>query len=640
MTADLAAQHQSCIDNYIRSGERKIIGQVREVEAVRKDGSRFPIELAVNEITVGGEKLFSGVISDISKRKETERKLAEEQLRAVVTLASINDAVISVDPHCRIQYMNPVAEDLTGWSSQAALNRDVREVYQIYDEKSHAALSEKLSDEMKSEARVTFHDGIMLRRANGDEFSIEQSIAPLVDKSGIALGAVLSFHDITNKRLLLQQMTWQAQHDPLTGLVNRHEFEQRIHTALTSASTFDRQHALLYLDLDQFKLVNDTCGHHAGDELLRQLASMLGGTLRNRDTLARMGGDEFAVLLENCSLTQAEQIADKLHELVQEFRFSYDEKVFKIGVSIGVVPITNKTKDLASLLSDADAACYAAKESGRNRVQIHSPDDKELEYKRREMHWVGRINKAIDENRFRLYFQSIQPLKGEEAQRWEVLLRLVDEDENLVPPGVFLPAAERYGLIQSLDRWVLARVIHELGKCPPGRRPVVSVNLSGSSIVNPRFFNYALELIKQNLDVADRICFEITETTAITNFSAAQDFMRNMKRSGCLFALDDFGTGMSSFGYLKNLPVDFLKIDGVFVKDILHDQIDLFMVESINRIGALMNIKTIAEFAETEAIVERLVQIGVDYAQGFGIGRPIALDQFLAEAGAGDKPRR
>lgn len=640
MGGDAAANHQGHMDRYLRTGERKIIGLVRELEAVRKDGSRFPIELAVTELTIAGEPLFSAVINDISKRKQMESMLAEQQLRAMVTLESINDAVIAVDNRCRVQYLNPVAEELTGWSTEAAANKNVREVYQIFDEQSHSPLGEKLIEQLKSKERMTFHDGIVLRHSSGEEYSVEQSIAPLVGKDGVALGAVLSFHDITNKRLLLQQMTWQAQHDPLTGLVNRSEFEHRIHTALASAAGFERQHALLYLDLDQFKLVNDTCGHHAGDELLRQLASLLGGTLRHRDTLARMGGDEFAVLLENCSLTQAEQIADKLHELVQEFRFSYDEKVFKIGVSIGVVPISNATKDLASLLSDADAACYAAKESGRNRVQVHSPDDKELEYKRREMHWVARINRAIDENRFRLYFQSILPLKGQEVGRWEVLLRLVDEHDDLVPPGVFLPAAERYGLIQSLDRWVLARVIHEIAKCPAGSRPVVSVNLSGSSIVNPRFFNYAVELVKQNRDVADRICFEITETTAITNFSAAQEFMRTMKRSGCLFALDDFGTGMSSFGYLKNLPVDYLKIDGVFVKDILHDQIDLFMVESINRIGELMNIKTIAEFAESDAIIDKLSQIGVDYAQGFGVGHPVPLEQFLADSGATRKPKK
>ncbi|NJD06415.1 MAG: EAL domain-containing protein [Methylococcaceae bacterium] len=640
MHGDIAASHQSNIERYLLTGERKIMGRVRETEAVRKDGSRFPIELAVNELSIGGEPLFSAVINDISRRREVESQLAEQQLRALVTLESINDAVICVDDHWRVQYLNPVAEELTGWSMEAAVNKSVQEVYQIFDEQSHGPLGERLLDQLRTRERQTFHDGILLRHSHGEEFSIEQSVAPLLDKNGVALGAVLSFHDITNRRLLLQQMTWQAQHDPLTGLVNRHEFEHRIHTALASASGFDRQHALLYLDLDQFKLVNDTCGHHAGDELLRQLASLLGGLLRHRDTLARMGGDEFAVLLENCSLTQAEQIADKLHEMVQEFRFGYDEKVFKIGVSIGVVPITSGTKDLATLLSDADAACYAAKESGRNRVQVHSPDDKELEYKRREMHWVSRINLAIDDNRFRLYFQSIFPLKGQEIGRWEVLLRLVDERDDLVPPGVFLPAAERYGLIQSLDRWVLARIVHELAKCPAASRPVVSVNLSGSSIVNPRFFNYAVELMKQNREVAERICFEITETTAITNFSAAQEFMRTMKKFGCLFALDDFGTGMSSFGYLKNLPVDFLKIDGVFVKDILHDQIDLFMVESINRIGQLMNIRTIAEFAESDAIIEKLTQIGVDYAQGFGVGHPVALEQFLTESGAVGRPRR
>jgi two-component system CheB/CheR fusion protein len=629
----VAPQHQSYIDRYLQTGKKKILGMVRELEAQRKDGTLFPIELAINELEVGGEILFTGVINDISKRKKAESELYAEQLRAMVTLESINDAVILIDELMQIRYVNPVAEDLTGWSSAQACGRNLRDVYHIIEEKSRASLFDKLAEQIANNERIFFHDGMILRRQDGSEYNIEQSLAPLVDRNGNSLGSVLSFHDITNRRQLLHQMTWQAQHDSLTGLVNRNEFEHRVTMALASANSFERQHALLYLDLDQFKLVNDTCGHHAGDELLRQLSSILASALRNRDTLARMGGDEFAVLLENCSVSQAEQIAEKLRELVEEYRFTHEDKVFRVGVSVGVVSISRETKDLAGLFSDADAACYAAKESGRNRVKIHSPDDKELEYKRSEMHWVARINQALDDNRLQLHFQAIHPLKSSEPPHWEALIRFIDEHHEEVLPGVFLPAAERYGLTQNLDRWVLTRVVTELAKRRSGIRPVVAINLSGSSVVSTKFFGYALDLFKQYPAVAEQICFEITETTAITNFSAAQEFMRAMKRQGCLFSLDDFGTGMSSFGYLKNLPVDFLKIDGVFVRDILHDEIDLFMVESINRIGQIMNIKTIAEFAESEAIIDKLTQIGVDYAQGYGVGRPLPLKAFLLETG-------
>lgn len=632
MPKEYALPHQQYIDHYLKTGHQGVIGNIRELEAVRKGGGRFPIELSVSEMEVNGHKVFCGVVVDITRRKEAERRLQEEQTRALVTLESINDAVISVDSQLRVQYMNPTAEELTGWSNGAAVGMALTEVFQVFDEKSRLSFDTRIQSEVRIGGQVRLQDGIILKRADGSELCIEYSQAPLLAEQGEVTGAVLSFHDVTNKRMLLQQMTWQAQHDPLTGLVNRNEFERRVEYALASAKSFGRQHALLYMDLDQFKVVNDTSGHHAGDELLRQLAGILAAALRHRDTLARMGGDEFAVLLENCSLSQAEQIADKLHELVQEFRFTHDDKLFKIGVSIGVVPIIDSSETLAALLSNADAACYAAKESGRNRVVTHSVNDKEFEFKRSEMHWVARIEQAIDENRFKLYFQPIRSLKELECQRWEVLLRLEDSEGSLVLPGAFIPAAERFGHVQRLDRWVLTRIVGELAKHSSHGKPIVSINLSGGSIVNPKFCEYAVSLVKKNIDIAEQLCFEVTETTAIANFAMAQEFMRSMKRLGCLFALDDFGSGMSSFGYLKNLPVDYLKIDGVFVKDILHDPIDLFMVESINRIGQIMNIKTIAEFVESEAVTDKLVQIGVDYAQGFALGKPISLEDFLSQA--------
>lgn len=632
MPPEYVREHYSFLDNYLQTGQKKIIGSIRELEGLHKNGHRFPIELAVSEVRVGNRRFFCGVINDISKRKNIEAKLVEEQLRALVTLESISDAVISVDTARLISYLNPVAEKLTGWKTDQCLGKNLADVFKVFEEKSHYNLNDHLFNNLNTlENASILSKSAILKNKDGQEFTIDYSISPLLNK-GEELGAVISFEDITHKRTLLQQMTWQAQHDPLTGLVNRIEFERRTQQALDSASSFNRQHALLYLDLDQFKIVNDTCGHHAGDELLRQITSVFAGNIRHRDTLARMGGDEFAVLLENTSLEQAHTIAKKLTELAQEFRFSYDDKLFKVGASVGVVSITPDAKDLATLLSDADAACYAAKEAGRNRVQIHSPDDAALLGKRRQMHWVSRINHAIDENRLQLYFQKIKSLNNPGTpEHWEVLLRLTDEQGDIVPPGAFLPSAERYGLMLNIDQWVLKRVLSELAKYQ--NVPEFSVNLSGTSLVDPRFLDYASALVEKNHALAKKICFEITETAAIINFAAAQEFMRAMKRFGCLFALDDFGSGMSSFGYLKNLPVDYLKIDGVFVRDILDDKIDLFMVESINRIAQLMNMQTIAEFAENETIVDKLSEIGVNYAQGYAVGFPVPFEKFVIEAG-------
>jgi two-component system, chemotaxis family, CheB/CheR fusion protein len=632
-----AEKHHQYMDEYLRTGDKKIIGLIRELEGKRKDGSLFPIELSITEFMNNGQQMFCGAINDVTKRNAIQSMLEKERLLARATLESISDAVITVDAQENIEYINPCAQKLTGYPGKAALGKKLNQVFRLYDSKGHYSLNEQLSEKLMRQESIAYTDIVQLKHLTDEEYSIEYSMAPLISKEDEYLGSVLSFVDVSNKQSLLQQMTWQAQHDPLTGLVNRKEFENRLENALVSAKTFNREHALLYLDLDQFKIVNDTCGHHAGDELLRQLAGVLATHIRSRDTLARMGGDEFAMLLENNSLDQAQSIAEKINEIVQDFRYSFESRIFKIGASIGVVSINNDTRNVQTVLSDADSACYAAKEAGRNRVEIHSPDNVDLQSRRRDMHWVSRINHAIDENRLVLYFQNIKSLKNHQKLHYEVLIRLVDENGELVPPGAFLPAAERYGLMTNLDQWVIKRLLLELNKFNVNSMPEISVNLSGISLSDPRFLANVSEMINANAGLANKICFEITETAAIINFRAAQEFIRSMKKFGCLFALDDFGSGMSSFGYLKNLPVDFLKIDGTFVKDVLVDEIDLFMVESINRIGQLMNMKTIAECAENEAIIEKLTEVGVDYAQGYGIGYPIPLDEFTLALNLNDK---
>ena len=472
------------------------------------------------------------------------------------------------------------------------------------------------------------NDTVLISR-NGDEFAIENSAAPIRASNGQIIGAVMVFHDTSTTRHLSHQLTWQASHDALTGLVNRREFENRLEQALTLARSQNQQHALCYLDLDQFKIVNDTCGHIVGDELLRQVTALFQTQVRTTDTLARLGGDEFGILLYHCSLQAALRIANKLREGVQAFRFVCQDKIFNIGVSIGLVEIHPDSESVTSILSAADAACYAAKNNGRNRVHIYQANDSELTQQHGEMQWVTRINQALEENRFRLYYQPIVPLTQTQlnGEHYEVLLRLVDEMGNLVSPMAFIPAAERYNLMQVIDRWVISTLFSTQGQHyrEAGCDCLYAINLSGASINDEQFVEFLHEQLALYQIPPALICFEITETVAIANLGKAAQFIQALRDLGCRFALDDFGSGMSSFVYLKNLPIDYLKIDGSFVKNIVDQPIDLAMVEAINQIGHVMGIQTIAEFVENQDILEKITHLGVDYAQGYGIAKPAPL---------------
>jgi diguanylate cyclase (GGDEF)-like protein len=411
-------------------------------------------------------------------------------------------------------------------------------------------------------------------------------------------------------------------------LINRTEFERRLGLALQSSAQLGRHHAVLYLDLDQFKVVNDTCGHAAGDQLMRQVANFLKDCLREGDTLARLGGDEFGVLLENCAPDHAERIADKLRQTVTDFHFAFEQLSFNIGVSIGLVNIEDGLFGLQEVLSAADTACYMAKDKGRNRVQVYHPGDSELNDRKGEMEWVGRLQKALDENRFVLYAQDIVALSGSsrDGTHCEVLVRMLDERGNLVPPGAFIPAAERYNLMPAIDRWVIRTALAtmaRMGVDAVGERiDLCSINVSGDSFADERFLDFVREQLLRFSVPHERICFEITETAAIRELDKATHFIGELRAMGCRFSLDDFGRGMSSFAYLKHLPVDFLKIDGGFVKDMADDPIDRVMVEAINNVGHVMGKQTIAEWVDSDRVIAALRDIGVDFAQGFGVSKP------------------
>jgi diguanylate cyclase (GGDEF)-like protein/PAS domain S-box-containing protein len=574
-----------------------------------------------------------GVEVDITERKLYEEALFREKESAQITLRSIGDGVITTDADCNVEYINPVAEELTGWKVDDASGRPIDEIFRGFHEETCEPLENPLAVSIRRSRSIKSVRPTLLIRRDGNELYIESTASPIRDGKGDVTGGVLVFHDVSESRELNRRLSYHASHDILTGLVNRAEFESRLERALKSAKAREASYALCYLDLDQFKIVNDSCGHSAGDALLGQLGALLKSKIRWRDTLARLGGDEFGVLLESCSLDEALKTAEVLRVAIGEFKFMWDDRSFRLGVSIGVVPITADNEDVAALLSAADSACAAAKEAGRNRIHSFQENDIDLMRRRREMQWAARINNALEDNRFELFRQTIQPLQSDEdGAHYEILLRMRDETGGIIAPGLFIEAAERYSITPSIDRWVIKNAFRWLVSEADERERLVlcSINLSGQSLGDEKFLPFVVEQFQMSGLDATKICFEITETAAIASYSQANRFINALKELGCKFALDDFGTGLSSFGYLKHFPVDFLKIDGSFVKEILHDPIDREMVRSINEIGHLTGKQTIAEFAENEEIITMLKGMGIDYAQGYGVAEPKRVTRAVA----------
>jgi diguanylate cyclase (GGDEF)-like protein/PAS domain S-box-containing protein len=572
-------------------------------------------------------KRIAGSITDISDRKRAERETREEKERAEVTLASIADAVITVDLFGNVEYMNPVAERLTGWPAADARRVALARVFGVIDEATGIEVPDPVTRAFREGATVQSEGNVSLRRRHDAPVAIDFAAAPIRDHARAIVGVVLVFHDMSRECQYATRLAHLASHDPLTGLLNRREFERRVTMALVESQYASNQHAVLYIDLDEFKVVNDTCGHAAGDELLRQIGALLRPRLREGDTLARLGGDEFGVLLEHCAPTPALAIAEALRTAIGEYTFAWNQRPFKIGASIGVVDVAGGPHTLAGVLAAADAACYTAKDKGRNRVQVYSPESDEVTLRKGEMEWVNRIHHALADDRFCLYAQPVEHTSGDDGfpPYTEILLRLRDDDGGLVPPTSFIPAAERYHLMPAIDRFVIrsafATIARQLALATstPG---VFAINVSGASIGDDGFLDFVqAEFVRAGVPHAN-VCFEITETTAVASLAKATEFMGALRALGCRFALDDFGVGVSSFTYLKHLPVDYLKIDGSFVKGMLDDPVDHAMVEAIHRIGHLMGKRTIAESVEHRDAVRALCAIGVDYAQGYAIAKP------------------
>jgi len=563
----------------------------------------------------------------LAQRHAFADALQVEKERAQITLESIGDGVITTDVEGNIAYMNPAAEALTHWKASQAQGLPLAALFNLLDENAQSDGFTLIERILGGDLGGGSEHSKLIQRLDGTTVSVTLVGAPIRSAAKVS-GAVLVLHDMTQERQYIANLSWQATHDALTGLANRREFEYRLEQVLHNVARQPGRHALMFLDLDQFKLVNDTCGHAAGDELLRHICALLQSDLREGDTLARLGGDEFGILLENCPAHIAEKIAESLRHTVQSLHFVWKGRPFVTTVSIGLVHISQTPTTLETSLRAADMACYMAKEKGRNRVQVYHADDSELSLRFGEMAWVQRLHMALEENRFCLYAQEIAPLGHTDPGNGhiEILLRLHDEAGRIILPNSFIPAAERYGLMTSLDRWVVENVFKIIARCMqerPGRpMAMCAINLSGITIGDEDFLGFLRELFSAYGIPPEMICFEITETSAISNLGSAIRFINELKELGCHFSLDDFCAGMSSFAYLKHLPVDFLKIDGSFVKDMLDDPINRAMVEVINHIGHVMGKRTIAEFVETPQIQQALLEIGVDYAQGYLIERP------------------
>jgi diguanylate cyclase (GGDEF)-like protein/PAS domain S-box-containing protein len=566
-----------------------------------------------------------GSFQDVTARKAIEHQLVEHRELLQTTLDSIGDAVITTDTRGMIRWLNPVAERMTGWTRAEAAGQPLNRVFVIVDEETRLAAPDPVAACISQGKIVGLAGKTMLLSRDGSEFGIDDSASPIVDASGKVYGVVLVFRDVSEQRRLSYEMTHRATHDPLTGLVNRAEFEARLDRLASTLQLDERGNSLMFIDLDRFKIVNDACGHTVGDQLLKQVSGMMRDCVRSRDTVARLGGDEFGIILEHCDVAQAQVIAQKLCDQMEDFRFTHDGRRFRVGTSIGLVPFDCRWPTVAAAMQAADASCYAAKQAGRSRVYLWVDSDASITSRHGDMQWVSRLELALDENRFELYGQRIEAVSGaSDGLHCEVLLRLVEPDGTIVLPGAFLPAAERFHLATRIDRWVVREVFSRMETDPGFEQQIgtIAVNLSGHSIGDRAFHRTVIELIRAASFDVSKLCFEITETVAVTNFSDAKAFIEEVRAMGVKVSLDDFGAGASSFGYLKHLPVDYLKIDGQFVTGLLDDALDDAAVRCFRDVAQVVGVATIAEFVEREDVREQLGAIGIDMAQGFLIHRP------------------
>lgn len=594
----------------------------------RKDGRLIDISFLGKPVSVaGGAQGIYGIYTDKSDVIAREKAFFAQKELAELTLNSISDAVLRVEDSSRITYMNQAAEHLLCISASESIGKRLDEVARFVTEHDGREIS--FEAVQRDTDYFTLQEDARLIRKDGSSVSVEGEITPFYERGDDELrcGGVVVLRDITERREVQQALAYKAAHDSLTGLVNRAEIERRIGCAIDKAKSQGINSCLLYIDLDQFKVVNDTCGHQAGDRLLKRVARTMLFALGDSIMLARLGGDEFALLLEDTSTGEARDCAELIIRSIQEIRFTWDNKLFRIGASVGIAEINARSESIDRVLAMADSACYAAKDQGRGRTRLAHDNDAQFTQRRSEMDWVTRINDALENNLFQLHRQRIAPIA--ESNRgeihWEVLIRMLAHDGSIIPPNQFIPAAERYGLMPSIDRWVIENVFRKISELPGGHSAsddIISINLSGTSLGDDRFSGFLEGVFNKYSITPGKICFEITETAAAANFESALSFMNYIHNLGCKISLDDFGSGFSSFTYLKSFRIDYLKIDGSFVRNIDTDKVNSVFVESINRIGKSLGILTVAEYVETGEALTKLRELGVDFAQGRFVAPP------------------
>lgn len=599
--------------------------------ARRQDGTEFPVELSRRPLGQGIAAQSLVTVHDRSpwSRAPKTRSRNNEQARA--TLESIGDSVITADVRFRITYLNPAAERLTGWAAEEARGQSLDVVLPLISEASRRPVANTAARCLEAERSVDLEDGVLLLRRDGTEVAIGDSTAPVRDRVGAIVGVVLVIQDESEKRRVGHRLSFEASHDALTGLINRREFERRLTRVVTDLERATAEHVLVYLDLDRFKVVNDTCSHDAGDALLRSLGPLLGRHLRKRDTLARVGGDEFAVLLENCPLIEAKRIAQGLRVEIEQYRFEWAGNAFSIGASIGVTPVTAGGGGIAAVLRTADAACVTAKEGGGNRVHFERIGRESTDVAPAIERRVTRLTRAVDQGNFRLYAQPIVALQPElpARPRFEILLRLPDAQGQMQVAAEFLPLAERYNLMPAIDEWVVRKTIALLGQWrrehPDSELPVCSINLSASALAdNGLVPAVERQLVKYGVP-SETLCFEIAESAALTDLARTARFLAEIRTTGCGMALEDLGSGVTALTYLKALPVDFLKIGGRFVGEVVEDPMYGSIVSAVNQIGRSMGIVTIAKQVGSERVLHKLRALGVGYAQGRALTPPVPL---------------
>lgn len=569
-------------------------------------------------------ELYTTIDIALYKHKVDKSLKKQERLFSAI-LHSVNDGIVATGIDMEILFLNPIAAKMCGWTEEDARGRSARSVLSLVDSKS---LVPVVPDSLPGGGHPMFFREVIMKSRHGQSFIVDGSITKIHQIENETEGYVFAFRDISELKRMSETIDYQASHDGLTGLSNREEFALKLAELLDELKRNGGQHTLIELDVDRFKVVNDTCGAMAGDELLRQVANIIQSLTQRRDFSARLGGDEFAVILRDCALEDSMHVAKRLQDAIQAHKFIWQKSLFPITLSIGVVPLSEGDQDIHAVLAAADDACYIAKEEGGNRISVFHRSEEKYVQRRGQMEWIGKIHEALERDLFRLWFQTIEPLDLAAGLRpkAEILIRMQGEDGSIISPGAFIPSAERYGLMPMLDRWVFENTMKSWRRLKDAGHPLVermlTVNLSGPTLLDESFVEHVDLMLKKYEGSALSLCFEITETAAIQNLSYASNFMSRLKDRGFTFSLDDFGSGFSSFNYLKNLPVDYLKIDGSIVQNIDESLVNYTMVDSINSMGHVLGLKTVGEYAKNMGVVDRLKRIGVDYAQGYALAEP------------------